>query len=74
MGGSKAADTNTASNCVLLCERCHRFIESYRHEFTQTGWLVKQGKNPAEVPIWMHQQWVYLDNEGNIERRGEVHG
>lgn len=66
MGGSKAADTNTASNCVMVCDRCHRFIESYRHEFQQRGWLVAQGKKPSEQPIWRHKQWVLLDDYGYV--------
>ena len=66
MGGSRAKDTNSASNCVLVCEQCHRFIESYRHEFLERGWLVAQGKSPGETPIWRHSHWVLLDDHGCV--------
>ena len=66
MGGSKASDTNGAANCVLVCDKCHRFIESYRNEFLERGWLVPQGKKPSEQPIWRHQQWVLLDDYGYV--------
>lgn len=64
MGGSKAVDTNGAANCVLVCDKCHRFIESYRHEFTEKGWLVPQGKSPTETPLWRFGHWVLLDDYG----------
>lgn len=66
MGGSKAADTNGAANCVLVCDKCHRFIESYRHEFMAKGWLVPQRQSPAETPLWRHGAWVLLDNYGYV--------
>jgi len=66
MGGSKATDTNGAANCVLVCQQCHQFIESYRHEFLERGWLVAQGHKPAETPIWRHKQWVLLDDYGYV--------
>lgn len=65
-GGSKAADTNTASNAVLVCARCHRDIESQRKNSLHYGWLVRQGAKPAEIPIWMEWQWVLLTNEGQV--------
>jgi len=74
MGGSKASDTNTASNCVMVCDRCHRFIESYRKEFTDKGWLVPQGQNPSEMPLWRFGRWVLLDDEGNITVKGDHRG
>lgn len=66
MGGSKDAKTNTAANGVLVCDKCHRFIESYRKEHQNIGWLVNQGKNPAEIPIWMHKAWLLLTEEGTF--------
>lgn len=65
-GGSKAPDTNGAANCVYVCLKCHNFIESYRHEFLNSGWLVRQGKSPAETPLWRQGAWVLLDDYGYI--------
>jgi len=66
MGGSKDPETNRASNGVLLCPRCHEMIERFRREFLYSGWLVLQGKHPAETPIWRNKQWVRLDDDGGI--------
>ena len=66
MGGSKAADTNTAANCLLLCHYCHTKVESDRDRSLALGLLVHQGKNPSETPVWRLRQWVLLDNYGYI--------
>jgi 5-methylcytosine-specific restriction protein A len=66
MGGSKADDTNAASNCLLLCGSCHRDIESQRKNSLHYGWIVRQGAKPAEIPIWMEWQWVLLTDEGQV--------
>jgi hypothetical protein len=64
MGGSKAADTNTAANCALLCRFCHAHVEKQREASLWGGWLVRQGENPAEKPLFLDRQWVYLDDFG----------
>ncbi len=66
-GGSKAADTNTAANCLLLCVPCHAWVESNREEALHFGYLVRQGHNPAEVPVWIGWRWVYLTETGGME-------
>ena len=66
MGGSKADDTNTAANCLLLCHYCHRQVESDRHTSLGLGLLVPQGKSPSETPVWRLRQWVLLDNYGYV--------
>ena len=66
MGGSKQAETNQASNGVLLCLRCHQLIERFRTDALHTGWLVLQGKHPAETPIWRNKRWVQLGDDGGI--------
>jgi hypothetical protein len=66
MGGSKAADTNTAANCLLLCHYCHTKVESDRDRSLALGLLVHQGKSPSETPVWRLGQWVLLDNFGYI--------
>ena len=69
-GGSKAADTNVASNAVYVCAACHRDIEMQRTNSLHYGWLVRQGKCPAEAPIWMNWRWVYLNDDGTATERG----
>ena len=66
MGGSRATDTNGAANCVLLCVYCHRDIEAYREAAIDFGFLVPQGKKPAETPLRRHKQWVLLDDFGYV--------
>lgn len=66
MGGSRGTDTNGAANCVLLCIYCHRDIEAYREAAIDFGFLVPQGKKPAETPLRRHKQWVLLDDFGYV--------
>ena len=66
MGGSRATDTNGAANCVLLCVYCHRDIEAYREAAIDFGFLVPQGKKPAETPLRRHKKWVLLDDFGYV--------
>lgn len=66
MGGSRAADTNTAANCLLLCHYCHTKVESDRDRSLALGLLVNQGKSPSETPVWRLRQWVLLDDYGYV--------
>ncbi|EID10206.1 hypothetical protein MPHLEI_22459 [Mycolicibacterium phlei RIVM601174] len=67
MGGSKDWLTNTPANGVLLCPDCHRFIESFREKALEFGWLVRQGHDPRDVPVYYHGvTWVKLDLDGGI--------
>lgn len=72
MGGSKADDTNTAANCVLLCPACHREVESDRVDALRWGWLVRQGCDPAQVPVLRRGAWVWLDGAGNVRQEANV--
>ena len=72
MGGSRATDTNGASNCLLLCTGCHRYIESARNTAIDAGWLVPQGKKPEKTPLFLNASWVFLDNFGYVTPVGEV--
>ena len=66
MGGSRAADTNGAANCVLLCHYCHDDVESRREWAFDFGFLVPQGKKPSEIPVWRTKKWVFLDDFGYV--------
>ena len=66
MGGSRRRDTNQPANGVLVCVRCHCWIEGYREAALETGWLVRQWRRPCEAPIYRHDQWVVLDDLGYV--------
>ena len=67
-GGSRAWDTNLPANLVLLCGTCHNTVESRREDAFRDGFLVRQGANPAGVPVLTATHgWVLLDNEGTYE-------
>lgn len=69
-GGSKAADTNTAVNLVLLCGSAttghHGWVESHPLEALEDGWRVYQGQDPAAIPIrhWEHGPVLLNDQYG----------
>ena len=67
-GGSKAADTNQAANGLALCAECHRMVESDRVAALANGWLVRQGFDPAEVPVVLRGMWAVLTVEGKVFR------
>jgi 5-methylcytosine-specific restriction protein A len=66
MGGSSAADTNTASNALALCYPCHAGFESRREAAEKFGWLVPQGISPASRPVLRRGVWVLLDDDGKV--------
>lgn len=66
MGGSSAADTNTASNALALCYGCHEGVESRRQAAEIYGWLVPQGFSPRDRPVLRRGDWVLLDDDGAV--------
>lgn len=66
MGGSTAVDTNTAANGLWLCGKCHAHVESHRAYALLNGYLVRQGHDPAGVPVRVHGDWVLLNDEGGL--------
>lgn len=65
-GGSKRDDTNSPSNCTVLCPRCHTDVESYRATALTECWLLQQANDPAKVPLLIERgaRWVYLTADG----------
>lgn len=63
-GGSKAADTNVASNALAVHPGCHKVIEEHRADSLKFGWLVRQGQHPADIPVLRCGEWVLLDDYG----------
>lgn len=55
MGGSKRADTHQATNLLDVCGQgnasgCHGEIEKRGNAYDE-GWLVRQGQDPAAIPV-----------------------
>lgn len=64
MGGTSRLDVHAAYCLLLLCGTgttgCHGLIESSRAAAYPVGWLVRQGQNPAEVPVWVRGAGLVL--------------
>ena len=43
-----------------------------RAEARDRGWIVRQGADPREIPVYRHRQWVLLDDEGGLSPAGVV--
>ena len=73
MGGSKAPNTNSPSNLILLCgdgvRGCHGHIEQNRDEARHTGFNVPQFvANPESIPVTYWDGRTYkLNDEGGRE-------
>ena len=65
-GGSRDPRTGQAANGYALCLPCHDYIERNRAEARDKGWLVRQGADPREIPVFRYRRWVLLDDEGGI--------
>lgn len=64
MGGSKADDTNTASNALHICLNHHAWIESRRTEACEVGQLLESWQSPVEVPVVSRHGVVLLADDG----------
>lgn len=66
-GGSKDPATGKASNCLAVCTPCHDHLETAeRAESRDRGWIVRQGHDPAQVPVFRYRRWVLLDDGGGL--------
>jgi 5-methylcytosine-specific restriction protein A len=72
LGGSRREDTNSPSNLLLVCERSHREIESKRDVSRAFGFLVRQGDDPATVPVRTVNGWVLLNADGSLQAYREA--
>lgn len=66
MGGSKDPVCGTAANGLFLHPGCHAKIESNREQAYERGYLVRQGHNPAEVPVQRGSIWYLLGEDGSL--------
>jgi len=66
MGSTRRPETNMPANALAVCPRCHSEIESYRSVSYDSGWLVHQSRNPADIPVLRRGVWVLLDDLGGV--------
>ena len=68
MGGSRLPDTNQPQNLLDLCGSattgCHGVIEENREHAYSMGWLVRDGVDPAAMPILRRGVFVWLRSDG----------
>lgn len=67
MGGSQLPDTNEVTNLLLLDADCHGVIESERTAAYEGGWLVRQGDDPAVVPVLIRLNLMLLTDDGGYQ-------
>jgi len=75
MGGSKDPATHSPANLIRVCgdgtRGCHGAIESDRARSYELGRLVRQGQQPAEVPVLLRCGLVLLTEDGRYEHATE---
>jgi hypothetical protein len=77
MGGSRDTSTHTVANVVLVCGRdnksgCHGDVHQHPFEARENGWTVRQGADPARIPILLHDgRTVFLGDSYSIFPEGE---
>jgi hypothetical protein len=72
MGGSGDPKIVTGlANLVSLCTTCHLEIHMHPVRSYESGFLVRMGMNPEEVPIILKLMIVTLTSDGSIERTGD---
>lgn len=64
MGGTRRGWINQPANLVLLCWRCHQWVELHRERAVADGWLLPEGYGPEAIPIQSIHGPIWLDNEG----------
>ncbi len=69
MGGGSRDRYDRVENLVLVCGTgstpdCHFYIHNHPAESYQCGWLVRRGKDPAEVPLLTATQIIMLTPDG----------
>jgi hypothetical protein len=66
MGGTRRPGVHMPANLLHVCAACHRHIESHRSAALLNGWLVRQGQDPAVVPVLVDRgsRRVFLTADG----------
>jgi 5-methylcytosine-specific restriction protein A len=66
LGGTSDLSANLPANLLLLCLTHHAEVESHREWALQHGYLVRQGTDPASVPLLYGHDWVRLTDDATI--------
>ncbi|MDN5687780.1 MAG: helix-turn-helix domain-containing protein [Brachybacterium sp.] len=64
MGGTRDESINSPANLVLLCQACHGWVETFRTEAREQGWLVSQHADPRYQPIDHEGRLTFLTADG----------
>ncbi|MFC9768815.1 HNH endonuclease [Rhodococcus jostii] len=69
-GGTRRTESNLAANGLMLCYRCHAFVEKEGRQTRVSyvrGYLVHQGDCPARVPVhYRGGQVAFLTDDGQV--------
>lgn len=65
-GGTRRDSSNSPENLILLCARCHAWVESHRNLARADGYLVEQAQDPALVPLVWHGRQSFLRADGTV--------
>ncbi len=66
-GGTKRDWIGLPSNALDVCRSDHNLIDSRRHLARLFGWLIPEGKDPAECPVMYRGGWAWLTEDGRVE-------
>lgn len=69
VGGSTRGEIQTVSNCLIVCDFCHRFIHEglAKESREKYGWLLPSSCSPAETKVlYQLTRWVYLRGDGTV--------
>lgn len=64
MGGTRNPAANSAANLILVCDPCHRQLESHRETAYDEGWLVHTDVDPSTVPVRLGTAYFLLSDDG----------
>ncbi|MEU9806248.1 hypothetical protein [Mycobacterium sp. NPDC050853] len=67
-GGTKRQSSRLAANGLMVCPRCHTFLETgERGQARKRGFIVAQNAEPMDVQVfYRHEHSMLLDNDGNM--------
>lgn len=74
MGGDPSPEASSPANALTLCGTgttgCHGWVEQYRDEAFDNGWLVRRGVDPGDVPVMHHGSEKWLTDWGSAAEFG----
>lgn len=70
--GGKWCPTGILHCCGSGTTGCHGYMHASPAVATEAGWTVRSTRDPATVPVRLHQGWVLLDTDGGWTNLGAV--